>query len=139
MNGPRPVFTFGATIFSPALACPMWTPRDEAVGSTRWTAAGTPGPDLSVRFSLVSVPLRIWESEWPALRALIEWGQSAESFSWQPDETQIEVFEVYLEEPAAGAAWQASRLASFSRVMELTITLRGAGVGVPWLPYFGRP
>jgi hypothetical protein len=134
----RPLFSFGTATFQPSISAPPWIPESETIGNTRWTALGDPGPALESRFRRVRVPLRILEEEWLSFLALIEFGQTGNALTWQPDPDLEEEFEVFLDDPMAGKDWTAHRSAEFPRVLEVTITLRGSGTSVPWLPYFGE-
>ena len=131
----RPVFVYGDESFQPSISAPPWGPEDEPLGVTRWTALGAPVPALSARYARARVPLRIHETEWLDFLALIEWGQTGQGFTWQPDPDLDEIFSVYLDEPVAGMDWQPSR-GQYPRVLEVSITIRGIGNEIPWAHYF---
>jgi hypothetical protein len=88
------------------------------------------------RDALLEVTLRVWELEWGSLLNLITWGQLAESFLFYPDADETTSWEVYLEAPLAGVRFAPVRDGNFPRVFLATLTLRGAGIVVPWQAYF---
>ena len=82
------------------------------------------------------MPLRLREGEWLPFLELLEWGQSGQGFTWQPDPELEDIFAVYLDAPVAGMDWQPTRSGQYPRVLEVSITLRGIGNEIPWAHYF---
>ena len=135
----RPKFIYGLTgsetTLELTLSQGLWTPADMTIGGSRTSAAGVPCAYIVRRDALLDVTLRFWEAEWPDLYNLIQWGQSSESFLFYPDQDEGTAWQVYLEAPLAGVRFAPTR-DQFSRVHLITLTLRGAGITVPWQPYF---
>ena len=136
----RPKFVYGLTgsetTLELTLSQGLWTPADVTIGGSRTSAAGVPASYIVRRDAVLDVTLRFWEAEWADILNLIAWGQQAESFLFFPDADEATNWEVYLEAPLAGARFAPVRDA-FTRVFTLPLTLRGAGITVPWQPYFG--
>ena len=101
-----------------------WLHPTDTVGGARTAASGTPAAYVVRTDYNLSITLRLYETELPALATLIAWGQAAESFRWYPDADNAAYFEVYLEAPKAGESWQEARLGSYQRVTEVQIMLR---------------
>lgn len=83
-----PVFHYGATFeltLALTLGVGIWDDAVSSGGGMRETADGVPGAWLTWRKQLLTVPLRFFESEWPGVRALIEWGQTKAPFIWVPE------------------------------------------------------
>jgi len=132
----RPRFDFGGATFEATIPARAWTPGDETIGGSRTSAAGVPASYVVRRDRLLDVTLRFLESEWEDVRDLVEFGQSAELFTWYPDANDLaQSAEVYLISPKPGEKWAPVRSADYPRAMELTITLRCPTAPL-WLPYF---
>lgn len=133
----RSRFTFGAQSFEATISAAAWVPADRTVGGARIAASGVPASYVVRRDALLTLTLRIWESEWVAVANLIVWGQSAQTITWAPDATApATTYAVYLDSPAPGETFAPTRSADFPRVYEVTITVRGASGAVPWPLYF---
>lgn len=134
----RSRFEYGtAQAFECTVTTRPWAPADNTVGGSRISAAGIPAAYVVRRDGLLDLTLRFWESEWTDLLNLVAWGQAANTLTWFPEATDLGTsWDVYLDSPAPGSRFGPSRDGDFPRVMELTVTLRGAGTGVPWLAYF---
>ena len=122
--------------YTTPLPVTAWLPAESTIGGSRVAASGVPASYLVRRDGLVDLTLRFEEDGWPDVLALVQFGQTAESFLWQPDALGTEAFTVYLEAPAAGARWAPTRDGSYPRMMALTITLRSVDGSSPWLAYF---
>jgi hypothetical protein len=109
---------------------------DEAVGGVRVSAAGIPASYIVRRETLVDVPVRFTEAEWPDVLALVTFGQSSQVLTWYPDALEAENFQVYLQKPAAGEGWSPNRLGDYPRAFEVTLQLRGASGAAPWQAFF---
>lgn len=132
----RSRFVFGAEELLATLDSPSWLPADETVGGSRVSAAGIPASYVVRRDAMLELTLRIRESEWASLVNLVAYGQTGAALTWFPDQDDdTTFFQVYLHSPAAGERWGPTRLASYPRVLEVQLTLRGALGDVPWLPY----
>jgi len=141
----RSRFDFGlggdAQSLTVSLPSRAWDNVEESVGGRR-IAAGRIGASYVVRTdTIMVVTLRFRESEWPTVLDMIRWGQTEETMVWYPDATDLGTsFVVWLHQPEAGKRVQATRLANYPKVMELTIELRRADAPeTPWnLDYFGN-
>lgn len=133
----RSRFEYGGLTFETTLPARPWTPIDDTVGGSRVAAAGIPAAYIVRRDALLDLPLRVLETEWPALANLVAFGQSAQPFLWFPETLLTESFTVYLENPKPGERWSPTRSSEYPRMLEMTLTLRGVGAAVPWREYFG--
>lgn len=132
----RSKFQFNTSdVFATSLSTRAWTPGDSTVGGSRVSSAGIPAAYQVRRDALLTLPLRIDETEWPDFLALIAFGQSGQPFDWFPDADGGSGYTVYLEQPAMGDRWAPTRMSEFPQTFDVTITLRGAG-GAPWQAYF---
>ena len=136
-NTPR--FVYGGTEFIPDRPARFWAPVDNTVGGMRIAGGGTPASYVARRDAMIDLTIRLSESQWPELLNLVIFGQSAQPFRWYPDalltDEGTDSFLVYLQAPGPGERWSPTRLGDFPRVLEMTLTLRGAA-SVPWKPYF---
>jgi hypothetical protein len=132
----RSRFVYGTSTWVTDLPARFWSPTDNTVGGTRVSAAGVPATYVVRRDGLLELPLRLHESEWPDLLALVAYGQSGLPISWAPDaDNPGAAVDVYLESPAPGEKWTPTRSAEFPRVLEQTLTLRGLTTA-PWAAFF---
>jgi hypothetical protein len=117
-----------------------WDRVTPTVGGARTAAGGTPAAHVVRRDENLVLTLRIFESEWPDLHALVRWGQLAETFTWYPDaDDEATSFVVWLEDPQAGASLAPGRSTEYPRVLEVAITLRSQDANVWTLEYFAAP
>lgn len=129
-----PTFVYGpdAAPVTLALSLPvaLWRHSSRSVGVMRRTATRIPGVTVSQRTQCLTVPLRFFESEWPAVRALIEWGQTKAPFTWIPDadpysQDQLPVTAtVTLVSPKVGDPIAPEPDAIYPRVLSLALTFR---------------
>lgn len=136
----RSRFVYGATGSETDVTLDLpsrpWGRRAPTVGGSRTSSAGIPASFVVRRDEVVVLPLRFRESEWADVRAILEWGQLAESMTWYPDALEpLTSFEVYLETPRPGEDVAPTRLAEYQKVLELTIELRLVS-GETFLPEF---
>lgn len=116
-----------------------WQRTTRTIGGSRIAAGGEPASHVVRRDYLLAVTLRLYESERPNLDALVEWGQSSESFFWFPDADEPTYYSVYLDHPVAGEDLVEQRDPDFPSVVEVTIVLRRVD-GYAWgLDYFAEP
>lgn len=134
-----PTFTYddGAPV-DLALMLPvgLWRHRLKATGGEAESDAAFPASYVVRRDYQLAIPLRFYESEWPAVRALLEFGQSGGVLTWFPDLESEDSFDVYLDSPAVGEEINPDPDAAYPRALVLTIVLRRVD-GVEWdLGYF---
>lgn len=125
------------TDWSTDLPARPWAYRAPSVGGQRTAASGVPAGYTVRRDHMLVVPLRIYETEWTDLLALIDWANAgAESFTFYPDADVATSFACYLESPAGGDDVAPVRNAEFPQMLELSLTLRKVN-GQAWsLEYF---
>src|SRR5687767_10130872 len=98
----RPLFLYGvASEWEATISSPSWLPGDRSEGGSDISSAGIPAAYIVRRDDLAFVRLWFHESEWVAVKALVNHGQTAEILTWFPDADEPTSFEVYLDEPAA--------------------------------------
>lgn len=107
----------------------LWAHGSLSRGLIRRTATGVPGVAISQRKQILRVPLRFTESEWPAVRSLLIWGQTKAPFIWYPDsdvyaQDQLELAVVRLEAPRVNEPLEPDPDSGYPRVLGLSITLR---------------
>lgn len=123
-----PRFTFGPAddleVFEPALPVALWQHSVPTVGITRKTATGLPGVTFRQRQQLIVVPVRYYETEWPAMRRLIEWGQTKAPFLWLPDRDGSSELTVILSAPRVADAITPEPDGEYLRVSVLRLTFR---------------
>lgn len=113
-----------------------WEYETPTEGGSRTAASGVPAGYVVRRDDNLRLTLRIYETEFENLWAMIRWGQEAETIDFYPDRDSADYFTVYLEFPRAGSEWRPTRLRQYPKVMEVEIVLRLASAG-PWsLDYF---
>lgn len=123
-------FTFGPAealeVFEPALPVGLWQNSVPTIGTARKTGTGLPGVTFGQRQQLLIVPVRYYETEWPAVRRLIEWGQTKAPFLWLPDRGALEIpeVEVILSAPRVADAISPEPDGRYPRVSVLRLTLR---------------
>jgi hypothetical protein len=135
----RSRFEYTGGSFEATVSSPPWDPAQETEGGSDIAASGVPASYNVRKDHLIKLRLRIWESEYEAFEAgLIEFGQSAEAFTWLPDADEVEGYLVYLQEPARGAKLEPARDSNFPRLFEVSIVLRSADGSLPFRPYFSE-
>lgn len=128
-------FVFGTEDWTTEYSVRPWDPARGGVGGSRTAASGVPASYTVRKDELLELTLRVTEAEYATLDALIDFGQTSESFLFYPEADENEPVEVYLEAPLAAERWKPTRLGEFPRVFEAAIVLRGADT-TPWVPYF---
>jgi len=125
------------TDWTTSLPARPWQRIVRSTGGSRTAAGGVPASHVVRRDYLLTVTLRLYESETVDLAGLIVWGQSSEYFLWYPDaDDETESYAVYLEHPVAGEDLEMERNPDFPSVIEATIVLRRIALQ-PWdLDYF---
>ena len=133
-----PTFIYGPVdaLVTLAFSLPVgvWLHSSRSGGVIRWTATGVPGPTVQLRKQCLTVPLRFTEAEWPAVRALIEWGQTKAPFTWYPessslDQDQMVSTQVVLEAPKVGDPIMPQPDSNYPRMLSLSVTFRQIEVG----------
>lgn len=77
-----------------------WRPGTVAVGAgSETSASGVPAAWVTRRDYTLRIPLRFTESEWPAVRAWLEYAQAGGSFDVYPDSAAVTAYTCYLAEP----------------------------------------
>ena len=141
----RSRFDYGTVgdITSLIMALPVrpWISREETVGGRRIAAAGRGASHIVRTDAILALTMRFRETDFPAVLAMIAWGQGEELITWFPDANiPATSFAVYLHQPATGTPTSPVRMADFPKVMDLTIELRRQDFpGTPWpLDFFGN-
>jgi hypothetical protein len=128
-----PTFIFGpaASLETLTLRLPvgLWLHGGPSKGIARATATGVPGVTFTNRKRTLTVPVRFFEDEWPAVRRLIEWGQTKATFIWIPEsnpyaQDQIAQAVVTLDAPRVGDVVSPIPDASYPRVSSIDLTFR---------------
>lgn len=129
----RPRFVYGAAGVT-LLSLPVrpWDFLENIVGGEAESGGNALAAFVIRRDQQLSVPLRFYENEWPAVRTLIEYGQTGQPLQWYPaaDETDI-VFDVYLDGPEVGSQYDSRPDPEYPRAVSLTLVLRRVD-GLGW-------
>lgn len=134
-----PRFEYAAAELELLLPVGLWRHLVPSVGGDIESDAGYPASYVVRRTNQLSIPLRFYESEWPAVRALLEYGQSGAALAWFPDRLELESFQVYLDGPTVGEPIEPLPDGAYPRALSLNILLRLTD-DAPWvLEYFGEP
>lgn len=107
----------------------VWLHSSKSGGVLRWTATGSPGATVQLRKQCLTMPLRFTEDEWPAVRALLEWGQTKAPFVWYPDsdplnQDQMVSTIVVLEAPKVADPLAPQPDGKYPRMLSLSVTFR---------------
>lgn len=133
-----PTFEYPGVDLALMLPVALWVHQLKATGGDIESDAAFPASYVVRRDYQLSIPLRFYESEWPEVRALIEYGQTGGAFTWFPDLESEDSFDVYLDAPGIEADIVATPDATYPRALILTIVLRRVD-GEPWdLGYFAE-
>lgn len=133
-----PTFIFGPadSLETLALTLPvgLWRHGGPSVGTARITGTGIPAVSIINRKRTLTVPVRFYEQEWPAVRRLIEWGQTKAPFIWIPEsdpysQDQIVQATVRLDAPRVADIVTPIPDASYPRVSSIALTFRQIVLG----------
>lgn len=107
----------------------LWIHGGPSKGIARKTSTGVPGITFTNRKRTLTVPVRFYESEWPAIRRLVEWGQTKAPFTWIPEsniyaQDQIVSTVVTLDSPRVGDVLSPEPDSGYPRVLILDLTFR---------------
>jgi hypothetical protein len=135
-----PRFIYGATEVTLSLPMTLWRHGGHSTGGRERTAGGRDAAWLVDRARRLAVGLRFDATEWPAVRAFLEYAQTGASVTFDPDSAgltpQLEPLLVQLEAPTIEDGLQPTPDSNYPRVLALAIVLRRSdGLGWP-LAYF---
>lgn len=123
-------FTFGPDddleVWLPRLPVGLWQHTVPTVGIARKTGTGLPGVTFNQRQQQLVVPVRFFEDEAPAVRRMIEWGQTKAPFLWWPDRNALgsEEFTVILAAPRVADLVTFEPDGTYPRVSVVNLTFR---------------
>lgn len=136
----RPRFVFGTEDFTLELPVAPWDFEENTIGGSAESGAKVITAFTVRRDLTLIIPLRFYESEWPLVRALIEFGVTGQPIDWYPDYTDtLTVYEVYLDNPAAGDDFEGTPDGVYPRALSLAIAVTRRGDAGHWddlVPYF---
>lgn len=133
-----PTFVFGPAesleTLTLSLPVALWLHAGPSMGVARRTATGIPAVSIINRKRTLTVPIRFNEEEWPAVRRLIEWGQTKAPFIWIPDsdpfaQDQLVSATVYLDAPRVGDVIEPEPDSRYPRVSSIALTFRQIVIG----------
>ncbi len=131
-----PTFQYPDVDLALMLPVALWTHRLKATGGDIESDAAFPASYVVRRDYQLAIPLRFYESEWPEVRALLEYGQTGGVVTWFPDLESEDSFDVYIDSPSIADDIVPSVDAGYPRALDLTIVVRRVD-GLPWdLGYF---
>jgi hypothetical protein len=109
-----------------ALSLPvgLWNHQDKTIGGEAESDGAFPASFVVRRDYVLAIPLRLFESEWPVVRALVEFGQTGGVIRWFPSIDEETYFDVYLESPALGDDFRPIPDATYPRALLLSIAVR---------------
>lgn len=133
-----PTFVFGPAdaleTWNARLPVGLWLHGGPSTGIARATGTGIPGVSMISRKRTLTVPVRFYEDEWPAVRRLIEWGMTKAPFTWFPEsefyaQDQLVSAVVYLDSPRVADIVSPLPDPSYPRVSTIALTLRQIAEG----------
>lgn len=131
-----PTFEYGDVDLALMLPVALWNHQLRHTGGDIESDAAFPAAYIVRTDYQLAIPLRFYESEWPEVRALVEFGQTGAVIKWFPDLESEDSFDVYLDAPAIGEEITPTPDGTYPRALFLTIVLRRVD-GEPWdLGYF---
>lgn len=137
---PRFEYDTGPTTLDFSIPARPYMPVDSTIGGTDRSAAGIPAAYEIRRDHNIVVSLRFYESEWPSVQAMLEFGQAhPNTMTFYPDQTVTGTsFTVYLEVPKMGERIAPRRMPDFTEVYELDIELSqvNSGSSTPDIQWF---
>lgn len=133
-----PRFEYAAVNLLLTLPVALWSHQLKQIGGETESDAAFPASFIVRRDYQLAIPIRFHEDEWPAVRALVEYGQTGGVITWTPDTDSEDSFDVYLDGPAIGEDIAPTVDAAYPRAMLLGIVVRRVD-GEPWdLEYFAE-
>lgn len=138
----RPRFVFDTEDFTLELPVAPWDFEENTIGGSAESGAKVIAAFTVRRDLALILPLRFYESEWPLVRALIEYGITGQPITWYPAGAEGTNFEVYLDNPSAGDSYEGTPDGTYPRALSLGIAVSRRGDGGDWddLPsYFEDP
>lgn len=133
-----PTFQYPGVDIALMLPVRLWTHALKATGGDIESDAAFPASYVVRRDHQLVLPLRFYESEWPEVRALIEYGQTGAPITWFPDLESEDSFDVYFDSPSIEEDIIAVPDATYPRALGLSIVIRRVD-GEPWdLGYFAE-
>lgn len=116
----------------------QWLHRMPVVGGDIESDAAFPAAFVVRRDYQLAIPIRIYEEEWAAFRALVEYGQTGGVITWFPDLDSEDSIDVYLDSPKLGEELSPEPDGNYPRALNQTIVIRRVD-GLPWdMEYFGE-
>ena len=132
MNYTRFVYTNDSAVvvdWTTTLPTQAWNRSSEAIGGAEWSAARVPSSFEIRRDQLLGLTIRIKESEWPAVRTMLEHGQRGTQVTVYPQNgTGVDA---YLVSPAMGERIQYRR-SDFPGHLEVDMTWMAASDVDSW-------
>jgi len=126
--------------FTTTLPVRAWVPGDRTIGGILFSTGGVPGAFIVRRDPLLNLVLRVEESEWLDVLALVAFGQTGQSLLWFPDVDEAPFFTVFLDLPAAGSQWGPERDGQYLRNFDVPLRLRSHPADARvWEEYFAAP
>ncbi len=124
LRAPQFVYGSPATTVSLSVAQRPWTATERTEGGSERATSGVREVFLLRRDHLLNVTLRIRESEFTALAAMVRYAQeSAPSFTFRPNGDATTPYTVELETPTVGEDFSPTR-DEYNGALEVTLVLR---------------
>lgn len=137
MRRQRITYGAGPAVLTFALPARDWTPGTVGIGGgLEFSAAGVPSSWVTRRERTLTIIQRLLETEWPAVRAWLEYAQGGGTFVWYPDAVGATWHTCYLVSPGPEEEVRPLRTEHFG-AMELTFTIRrtdGAPIDEKFFP-----
>lgn len=135
----RPRFVFDTEDFTLELPVGPWDFEENTIGGSAESGAKVIAAFTVRRDLALIIPLRFYESEWPLVRALIEFGVTGQPIVWYPDAEEPTNYEIYLDNPSAGDDFEGTPDGIYPRALSLGIAVTRRGDAGDWddlVPYF---
>lgn len=131
-----PTFQYPGVDLALMLPVALWNHQLKHTGGDIESDAAFPAAYIVRTDYRLAIPLRYYESEWPEVRALLEYAQTGAVITWFPDLESEDSFDVYIDSPAIGEDIISTPDGNYPRALSLTIVIRRVD-GLPWdLGYF---
>jgi len=109
----------------------LWRHSFPVIGGDIESDGAVPASYIVRRDYCLTVPLRVFEEEWPTIRRMIAHGQQEGVIFWYPNESVNENVEVYLETPAIGDPVEPRPDGEYPACLIIELTFRRVD-GQPW-------
>lgn len=118
-------YVYNAITLIPVIMAGPWLPGIQGVGAgIAFGASGIPAAWETRKDRTLLIPLRFEESQWPAVRAFLEWAQLGGTFQFYPDNALGTNYVCYLLSPTIDQELRPERDPAYASGMRISIVIR---------------